>query len=367
MGNTICHLGIVGTLTAVSVVMGCNVVGEYEDREDWSHEIRQADDQTEIENAPETLKVLTWNMKFAGGRIDFWFDGYGERVIMTEAEACENMESLIALVREFDPDILLAQEIDNGSKRSAYRDMTDDLLQNTALNWSAWVPIWEADYILEQGLGPMKMGMSVLSKHEITENWRIALDPVSEQSALVQTFYLDRAIQRVTVDLGDGSMEVINNHPEAYSTDGTKIRHIEAMLAESVSVDGEFIVGGDFNAVPPGSLRLEGFGDEIEIDTKGVTAVDYVGEEELLAPFYEAWNPAISLDEYQVETEEEQETFHTHSIDKDTFWTRKLDYLFATGTWDSAWTVQSPEDTPGGVLDPMQLSDHCPVFGTVRR
>ena len=130
---------------------------------------------------------------------------------------------------------------------------------------------------------------------------------------------------------------------------------------------GISLARGDLNSIPPGSLRLKDFADEVDVDAKGVTPVDYVGEENLLQPFYDAWTPAISLESYQVETEEEQQVFHTHSIDKNTFWTQKLDYLFATGSWAEGTTIQSPEDTPEGRLDPMKLSDHCPVFGTLRR
>ena len=28
---------------------------------------------------PDTLKVMTWNVKFGGGRIDFFFDCHGDR------------------------------------------------------------------------------------------------------------------------------------------------------------------------------------------------------------------------------------------------------------------------------------------------
>ena len=34
----------------------------------------------------DTLRVMTWNVKFGGGRIDFFFDGHGDRVRMNEAE-----------------------------------------------------------------------------------------------------------------------------------------------------------------------------------------------------------------------------------------------------------------------------------------
>lgn len=351
--------------TTAILFTGCNLVGDYDEREDWSDHIFAANQLEDTVNTPSELKVLTWNVKFTGGRIDFWFDGYGDRVIMTQEEASANMAGIIDLINHFDPDILLAQEVDFQSKRSAYVNMVTEILEGTALNYGAWVPFWEGEYIAEQGLGPMFAGQAVFSKYPITTNTRIDLGGVAEQSVLTSTFYLDRAIQRVTVDLGDGTMEILNNHPEAYSTDGTKEVQTNKIIDEALSLTGEVLVGGDFNSVPPGTIRLSDFADDIDIDARGVTEVDYIGENELLQPLYDQFNAAITLDEYGA-LEDQQTLAYTHSIDKDTLWTRKLDYLFTNGTWRDALTVRLVEDTDGS-LDPMALSDHCPVYGILER
>ena len=348
-------------------ILGCSpLVGDYEPREDWSHAIFASREQSEAPADPDQLLVMTYNMKFGGGRIDFWFDGYGDRAVMTRDEAEANTEGLRALVEDFDPDILLAQEVDVASHRSAYVDMADTLLNGTDLNHSAFVPNWEGQFIADHGLGPMYTGMVVFSKYPITENTRIDLGPIEDQEAYIQTFYLDRALQRVEVDLGSESLTVLNHHPAAYATDGTKLRQIEQSLEEAQSVSGHLLSGGDYNAVPPGSLRLSEFADDPPaLDERAVDVVTYEDDGPIMDPWYEAWNAAIPLVDYQVDTEAEQEAFHTHSIASDVFWTRKLDFLFSTGTWNGGQTVQKPEDTPGGVLDPMELSDHCPIVGTL--
>jgi endonuclease/exonuclease/phosphatase family metal-dependent hydrolase len=347
--------------------LGCSpLVGDYDAREDWSHAIVQADQLSEAPADPESLVVMTYNMKFGGGRVDFWFDGYGDRAVMTTEEATANVEGLRALVEEFDPDILLAQEVDVHSHRSAYVDMADVVLNGTDLNWSAFVPNWEGQYIADHGIGPMYTGLVVFSKYAITENTRIDLGPIEEQEAYIKTFYLDRALQRVEVDLGSETLTALNHHPAAYATDGTKLRQIEQSFDEAQTVEGHFLSGGDYNAVPPGSLRLSEFADDpVSLDERAVEIVTYEDDGPIMDPWYEAWNPAIPLIDYQVDTEEEQAAFHTHSIASDVFWTRKLDFLFSTGTWADGRTIQKPEDTPGGTLDPMALSDHCPLVGTL--
>ncbi len=41
--------------------------------------------------AVDTLLVMTWNIKFGGGDIDFWYDCWGKRVLMTEEEVLDNL------------------------------------------------------------------------------------------------------------------------------------------------------------------------------------------------------------------------------------------------------------------------------------
>ena len=63
----------------------------------------------------DTLTIMTWNIKFGGGRIDFFFDCYGDRVVMTEQEVIQNLAGLLRKIRQVKPDILLIQELDRFS------------------------------------------------------------------------------------------------------------------------------------------------------------------------------------------------------------------------------------------------------------
>ena len=98
---------------------------------------------------------------------------------------------------------------------------------------------------------------------------------------------------------------------------------------------------------------------------KSVVAVDYLGEDALLQPLYDMFNAAVTLDAYGTD-EDQQFLSYTHSLTDTVLWTRKLDYLFANGTWRDGQTIRLPKDTDG-TLDPMALSDHCPVYGILER
>ncbi|MBN2800383.1 MAG: endonuclease/exonuclease/phosphatase family protein [Deltaproteobacteria bacterium] len=328
--------------------------------------IREASSPTEAPAAPSSLRVLTWNVKFGGGRIDFFFDGWDDRVHMTTEEVDANMEGLLSLIEEVQPDILLTQEVDIGSKRSAYVDQVDALLEGYGFNYAAWVPVWQSQYVAEEGVGRVQMGQAVFSRWPITYNARHDLPQPTDQSAVVNYFYLHRAIQEVEIDLGaQGTLTVVNNHPDAYAMDGTKIVQLGMIHAVGASAPGHLILGGDFNVVPPGSLWLSDYPDQPALEGLGVAEVSYTVEEtEALLPFYDDWTAAIPLETYAGDTVEAQAPYFSHSISKDVFWTQKLDYLFTTGTWTGATTLQKPGD--GGItVDPMALSDHAPLFAVL--
>jgi hypothetical protein len=190
-------------------------------------------------------------------------------------------------------------------------------------------------------------------------------------------------MQRVTVRVptagGSRDVVVLNNHPDAYSTDGTKLRQLQQIFDEAAAVEGDVIVGGDLNAIPPGSLRNSGFADDPEeAQGRGTSVVDYVGEEDVLTPWFDTWEEALEEDHgdgrltlagYRAATTEDaQAEWFSHSIRKDVRWTRRLDYLFSNRPWSQGWIVADPDDGPEGpqgaaIRDPMELSDHAAVWG----
>jgi endonuclease/exonuclease/phosphatase family metal-dependent hydrolase len=342
--------------------------------------IRTAEALTDTPANPSELRVMAWNVKFGAGRADFWFDTWGDTVGLSEAEVLDNLDAIRTQIRTFQPDILMTSEIEVGSKRTAYVDMVDNLLRDETLgfNYAAFVPNWEVAYIPDHGLGRVEMGNAVFSRWPITENVRIDLGPIEEQDALTKYFYLDRCLQTVTIELPSGPIAVLNNHPDAYSTDGTKVRQLETIFAEAAAIDGPMIVGGDLNAIPPGSLRFEDFADDPEAaEGRGTSVVDYVGEDQVLAPWFDTWEEALEEDHgdgrltyagYQAATSEDiQAEWYTHSIRSDVRWTRRLDYLFANLPWTEGYIVADPDDGPEGatITDPMTLSDHAAVWGVL--
>ena len=333
---------------------------------------------------PPQLKVVAWNIKYGAARIPFWFDCWGDRVQMSEAEVQANMAELYALIDELDPDILMVEEIEVNSRRSAYYDMVQGILDHTKLNWSAYYQTWNSRYVASEGLGRMDLGNAVFSKHKITSATRIRQDDRTDQGALTSAFYIHRVIGRAEVELKAGvRIATFTVHTEAYDVDGTKQKQIR-QIHEVVGKESlPWVIGGDFNELPPTATRKSGFPDERE---EAVCSTDFVQPPytpEVMQPLFDDFTASIPLARYGT-TLDEQKRYFTHSVlgpdDKNEhgdpgFWNRTLDYLFVrkADSWvvGSTDVVQEKGQQIGGpsgtgpvmVSDAVRLSDHAPVVG----
>ncbi len=325
--------------------------------------------------APAALKVMAWNVKYGAARIDFWFDFWGDRVQMTHAEVVANMEDLYRLVNEYDPDILMTEEIEVNSRRSAYYDMVQGMLEGTSLNYAAYIQTWDTRYAPSEGVGRIDLGNAIFSKYPITFAERIRQEDRTDQDAVTSTFYLHRMIGRAVIDVGAGrDVATYVVHTEAYDVDGTKGRQIQQIYDEIQKEPRPFVVGGDFNELPPTARKLVLFPDE-HPSSIGTEYQQPPYTPEVMQKFYDDYVPWVSLAAYG-DTEEEQERYFTHTVagplhddaeGNPQFWNRTLDYLFVTKA--DAWAPGSTDvlQEPGRLgiqSNPLYLSDHAPVVGT---
>ena len=321
-------------------------------------EVEPADtyERSERVSAPDpegSVEVMSYNIKFGGGRIDFFFDCHGDRVLMTHDEVIANLERVAKLINAVDPDILLLEEVDVNSKRSAYIDQLQWLLDHTDLNYGAYGSQWRADFVPSDGLGPVDSGTAILSRWPLRNATRYSLPLREDQSAIVQYFYLQRNILEASVDVGDERVQVIAVHTEAYSQDGTKQKHIEAFEQhlDDAAEKGMVIAGGDLNTLPPGSEKLRDFADSA--CEEEFLADDFRQEADWLDSLYDHYNSAIPLADYQ----SDNTPYFSHSTSKDQFWNRTLDYLYSNQPLSNGAVLQGET---GGV-EAMNASDHAPL------
>lgn len=356
------------------------------EREDVPRYKSNAEHPAPVES-PTQLKVMAWNVKYGACRVDFWFDFWGDRVQLTEGEVNDCLTKVAALIKEYDPDILLTEEIEAGSKRSAYVDMIRFLLENTNLRYGAFVETWHARYVPSEGVGRIILGNAIFSRYPITRAERIRQVDRTDQDGLTATFYIKRAIGRAEIDLGNRTVAAYVVHTEAYDFDGTKQKQSQQMHQLLSAETLPWVAGGDWNELPPvcdekaeagtpqsceGKLRLSGFMDE-RASSKGTEYEQPPYTPSVMKPYYDDFEPHIPLARYGV-GEAAQQPFFTHTVlGPDSLndegepgrWNRTLDYLFIRKgeTWTNTDVLQEPGRL-GITGDPSRLSDHAPVVGT---
>jgi endonuclease/exonuclease/phosphatase family metal-dependent hydrolase len=305
------------------------------------------------------LVVMNYNVKFGGGRIDFFFDCHGNRVLMSKDEVTSNLQGLAAKINQVDPDVLVLQEVDVNSKRAAYVDQMQWLLDHTALNYGVYASQWKADYVPSDGIGAVDSGNAILSKFPLSEAQRIALALRTDQSGLTRYFYLRRNILRARLDVPAGRpVYVVAIHAEAYAKDGTKRQHIDRYKEEldTLADGGAWVIGcGDFNTLPPGTAKTSGFPDSV-CTNEDFIADDYSAETTWLDGLYETYTPEIPLADYRADNA----PYFSHTTDKDGFWNRKLDFIFTNGNVVPGTGLVHQDEAHGGMAT-MPLSDHAPV------
>ena len=267
--------------------------------------------------------------------------------------------------------------------------MVQVLLDKTDLNFGAYFETWDSRWIAADGLGRMNLGNAILSRYPITEAQRIRQADRTDQDPLTAAFYIKRAIGRAVIELrgldqpsNDRRFAAYVVHTEAYDNDGTKQKQIQQIREEVATETLPFLLGGDFNELPPTAIKKQGFPDERETAVCSEDFAQPPYTPEVMKPLYDDLNPWVSLKRYGT-TEAEQRRWFTHSVlgpDETNAegnpgdWNRTLDYLFASGEpWvkDSGDVLQrAGQDllrrdgsTAPMKTDAIRLSDHAPVFG----
>lgn len=313
-----------------------------------------------LTDAPETideLLIINHNIKYGGARLLFFWECGGTRYNMTEKEVTRHLDAVVDFINETQPDVLMLQEVDRLSQRSAYIDQVQYILDRTDLNYGAYASQHKSDFLPSDGMGKMDFGNATLSRWPIRKATRYALPLVEEYPAYYQYFYLKRHILDATVAVpGMSKFHVVNTHLEAFSDDGTKRDQIDQFHAHLTKLNNKgagWVAGGDLNSLPDGSEVLKEFVDECSGESR-FEGDNYEGEEAWLDELFEDFNSLMPLDEYK----EDNSPWFSYTGDASVGWTRTLDYLFTNGVWLEGEVMQSEEQ---GGYDTLPLSDHAPV------
>ena len=329
------------------------LVDRFDDIEDGV--IYTAKNMTTPPTKVANVKVMTWNIRFGAGRVPWFGDSCGDRVILTNDEVMSSLNGIAQKLYEEQPDILLLQEVDVNSKRSGYIDQVQWLLDFTYFNYATFASAWKVQFIPSDGLGRMNMGNAIFSRWKISQVERIQLPLRGDQDALTQYFYLRRNILKAKIAVPNvDNFYAVDVHASAFSRDDTKKKHIDIFKTEldKITESGEyFVAGGDLNELPPGAVKtnfcIENLCSGENPDEK--EGCDFSKEVTWLQDLYDTYIPAVRLDDYLAN----EEIYFTSTPDWGGDWQKKLDYLFTNYKWAVSSDITHQDAT--------KLSDHTPV------
>jgi endonuclease/exonuclease/phosphatase family metal-dependent hydrolase len=175
-----------------------------------------------------------------------------------DASGKESVRRIADVVKSLDPDIVLFQEVDKGTKRSggvdqpaAYSTLTD---LHVAFGRSL-------DY--DGG----EYGIAVLSRWPIRRDTTIHL-PVDPPQERTGGSHEPRVAMSVMIDAPFGRLDLFNTHIDASGEDRWRlqeIKTIDRLAKDAVRGNARVLFGGDFNSTPESAvqteLRAEGFHD----------------------------------------------------------------------------------------------------------
>lgn len=299
--------------------------------------------------AGEPFGVLSWNLQFAGTRRHrFFYDG-GDAVRVPAADVDDALRAMAALLAAEAPEVALLQEVDRRSARTGRRDQWRWLAERAG--WPAWVttPYHRSLYVPHpprRPLGRMEMHLGIGAAFPLGSARRHPLPPLAEPP-LRQAFNLHRAMLVAETPLGDGrTLALAVTHLSAFSRgDGTLPRQVAvigAWMAARRAAGQPFVLGGDFNLLPPGDdpARL------------GPEAAEYADRPDPLAALIPAFRTVFPAERL---LDPALCTYLPPGADRPD---RVLDYLFVSDEVEVLDARVAPA--------PAWLSDHLPVVARLR-
>jgi endonuclease/exonuclease/phosphatase family metal-dependent hydrolase len=307
----------------------------------------------------QKLKVLTWNVQYmAGKNYVFYYDvpdNSGPDRRPSPEDITKTLHEVARIIRDEQPDIILLQEVDDGAKRTDYEDQQARLLSLLPGEYGCHASAfyWKASFLPHPCImGSVGMKLSVISKYKISEARRHQL-PLMPKDPLTKQFNFKRAVLEVHMPIqGAKDFIVMNTHLDAFAQGtNTMVEQIKKVLAllEQITHQGHhWIIGGDFNLLPPGKAYSV-LSEQQKI---------YFQKETELEPLFKSYQSVPSLEEAN---SPDYEKWFTHfpndsSIGKPN---KTIDYIFLSNDIRLGTHYVRQHDT-------LRISDHLPVVAEFR-
>lgn len=245
---------------------------------------------------PSGLRVLTWNIAYARG--PGWDLGEPDCAAFER-----NLETIAAQIERHRPDLVALQEVDLGSDRSCRVDQAA-WLRRRLPDWpyEAHVTVWKLNHLPwplwppSRHMGQVHQGQAVLSRYPLVRNVRLRYPQPASYGAIKNRFFLKRAAQWVTVELGELELDLYSVHLESRDPPTRRLQTLR--LAEDLQgrAGPLALAVGDFNALPMRAEVRRGFDDNPWADFRGDDCLARFSEQ--LPGWREVWEDRAEREGY---------------------------------------------------------------------
>jgi endonuclease/exonuclease/phosphatase family metal-dependent hydrolase len=319
-------------------------------------------EQEEVSNAgappilspDQTIKIITFNVQFlAGTGYHFFYDG-GRDTLVAQRDIELTVAKIGAFISETNPDFVLLQEVDCGARRTGYLDEIALLRGSLPADLRNHVSTfyWKSKFVPHPKImGSAGTKLVLFSRYRLGKARRYQL-PCTPGNPIERDFDFKRAILEVEIPLANGHiLAILNTHLEAFPK-GTDVmaRQVERLRWRLKSLDEQhvaWILGGDFNLLPPGQSAL------LSREARGLHR-----EPTEISSIYERYAGAPTVVEATGKHMQRCFTF-TQRSGANRLPVRTLDYFFAA----PSVTIEKYAVMQEGM---MELSDHLPLVGQFR-
>ncbi len=222
---------------------------------------------TNLENNNKTfsigdeIKILCWNIQYMAGKDYVFFydllDGSGPDEKPSKDAISKTIIEVVRIINEEKPDIILLQEVDDGSKRTYYEDQLKRLLNLISKEYKSHSSAFyhKSNFVPHPRImGAVGMKLSTISKYKIKSSIRHQLQ-LKPDNWIKRQFDLKRAVLETRFEIKDSKDLIIyNTHLSAFSQ-GTdtlqkQVEEIKDLLKTATDANCQWIIGGDFNLLP---------------------------------------------------------------------------------------------------------------------
>ena len=304
----------------------------------------------------QKIKVLSWNIQFLAGNTNnhFFYDNGPDQWPSLQTTQ-ETARWIAQIIIQENPDVILLQEVDDGAKRTHYKDQLQQILALLPPEYVSHTSsfYWLADFLpLPEIWGAVGMKLSIISKYKLHNAVRYALPSITSDNIIRRQFNVKRAIQAVSMPvLGSNDLHLFNVHLSAFAqgtdTMERQISAVQKLLKPFDKNTDKVILAGDFNLVASKTSLNR-------LHPKNIGHYNPLQSE--LVPLISKYNAVPSLDE--INSDDYQQWFTHSSNDDDSITADKtIDYMFYLGGLTLKEHYIRADEAE-------KISDHLPVIAS---